>query len=41
MIFQNPMAVLNPTLTIKTQRMETIMLHQNCCRILSQLKKTL
>ena len=30
MIFQDPMTALNPTLTIGTQLMEPIMLHQNC-----------
>lgn len=30
MIFQDPMTALNPTLTIQTQLMEPIMLHQNC-----------
>ena len=30
MIFQEPMTALNPTLTIGTQLMEPIMLHQNC-----------
>lgn len=29
MIFQDPMTALNPTLTIGTQLMEPIMLHQN------------
>ena len=30
MIFQDPMTALNPTLTIGTQLMEPVMLHQNC-----------
>ena len=32
MIFQDPMTALNPTLTIGSQLMEPIMLHQNCSK---------